>query len=179
LIVDTQDPAITSFTNSGLTNGQEYCYKVSSYYDAACESGYSEPVCATPQNQGQTTDPAAVTSLVTGYYSGKGSNKTWTPSGSFTAGDEVVVRALVVDATGSSIANATVEITIGGPEAVTLNSNPSNGEGWAEASWQTQKPSKKGQGGTTPGSYTASVTNITATGYHWDGVITDTSFTMQ
>ena len=72
-----------------------------------------------------------------------------------------------------------VEMTIGGPETVTLNSNPSDADGWAEASWQTQKPNKKGQGGTTPGSYTASVTNVTASGYHWDGVTTNTTFSIQ
>ena len=38
---------------------------------------------------------------------------------------------------------------------------------------------RKGQGGTTPGSYTATVTGISATGYHWDGVTTAASFAIQ
>jgi hypothetical protein len=95
------------------------------------------------------------------------------------AGDAVVIRARVIDATANPIANATVEITIGGPETVTLNSNPSDADGWAEATWGTQKPNKKGQGGTTPGLYTATITNVTASGYHWDSVTTSTTFTIQ
>ena len=83
------------------------------------------------------------------------------------------------DITGLPISNATVEIQIGGPETASLNSNPSDADGWAEASWGTQSPNKKGQGGTPPGTYTASTTNVTATGYHWDGVTTSTTFTIQ
>ena len=90
-----------------------------------------------------------------------------------------MVRAHVADANGNPIANATVEITIGGPETVTLNSNPSAADGWAEATWQTQKPNKKGQGGTAPGLYTASTTNVTVSGYHWNGVTTNATFTIQ
>jgi hypothetical protein len=66
-----------------------------------------------------------------------------------------------------------------GPETVTLNSNPSAVDGWAEITWQTQKPNKKGQGGTNPGQYTASTTNVTASGYHWDSVITNVIFSIQ
>jgi hypothetical protein len=91
-----------------------------------------------------------------------------------------VIRAQVVDrATSLAISNATVEITIGGPESVTLNSNPSDAEGWAEATWQTQSPNRKGQGGTATGSYTASVTNVTASGYHWDSVVISADFAIQ
>ena len=94
--------------------------------------------------------------------------------------DSVVIRAYVEDnLSGQPVANATVEITVGGPETVTLNSGPSGADGWAEATWNTQKPNRRGQGGTTPGNYTASTTNVTATGYHWDGVTTKTTFTMQ
>jgi hypothetical protein len=168
----------TTFIDTGLTNGVEYCYKVTAY-DATCESGFSNILCATPENQGQTTDPAGVSTLETGIYTGKGKNTQFDITDLFAAGDAVVIRALVVDANGTPISNATVEITIGGPETVTLNSNPSDADGLAEATWQTQKPNKKGQGGTTPGSYTASVTNVTASGYHWDSVTTSTAFTIQ
>jgi hypothetical protein len=168
-----------TYVDTGLTNGQEYCYKVTAY-DATCESGYSNIVCATPQNQGQTTDPAGVTAMETGIWTGKGNNQTFTLTDAFVQGDEITVRAQVLDGvTGLSIANATVEIVIGGPETVTLNSNPSAADGWAEATWQTRQPNKKGQGGTTPGSYTASTTNVTASGYHWDGVTTSTTFTIE
>jgi hypothetical protein len=168
-----------SFVDIGLTNGVEYCYKVSAY-DASCESGYSNILCAVPENQGQTTDPAGVEMMETGYYDGKGKNQTWIHSTNFVAGDTVTVRTRVIDpVTRIPISNATVEVTIGGPETVTINSNPSDADGWAELTWQTQKPNKKGQGGTTPGLYTATTTNITASGYHWDGVTTSTTFTIQ
>jgi FtsP/CotA-like multicopper oxidase with cupredoxin domain len=38
----------TTYTDTGRTNGQEYCYEVTSYYDATCESGFSNILCATP-----------------------------------------------------------------------------------------------------------------------------------
>ncbi|MFN2206421.1 MAG: hypothetical protein ACK2UT_10940 [Candidatus Promineifilaceae bacterium] len=168
----------TTYTNTGLTNGVEYCYMVTAY-DATCESGYSNVLCATPQNQGQTTDPAGVSTMDTGLWTGKGNNKLFTPTDTFTTGDSVVIRARVTDANGNPVPNATVEVTIGGPETTTLNSNPSDADGWAEATWNTQAPNKKGQGGTTIGAYTASTTNVTASGYHWDGVTTQASFTIQ
>jgi hypothetical protein len=180
LIAEVAGPTATTFTDSGLSNGVEYCYKVTSYYDATCESGFSNVLCATPQNQGQTTDPAGVSTLQMGFYSGKGNNQAFTSQSVFSAGDEVVIRALVLDGvTGLPISNASVQITIGGPETVTLNSNPSDADGWAEAAWGTKKPKGKGGGGTTPGTYTASATNVSASGYHWDGVTTSTTFTIQ
>jgi hypothetical protein len=169
----------TTFDDLGLTNGQEYCYKVTSLY-ADCESAFSNILCAIPENQGQIGDPAGVDLMDTGYYEGKGNNKTWMHSTTFTAGDSVTIRAQVLDrATGQPISNATVEITIGGPETVTLNSNPSDADGWAEATWNTQKPNRRGQGGTTPGTYTATTTNVTASGYHWDSVTSSVTFTIQ
>jgi hypothetical protein len=178
-VVDIADPSITTYTDSGLTDGEQYCYKVTAY-DATCESGFSNILCGTPQNQGQTTDPAGISAMESGSYSGNGKNQTYEARTLFNPGDAIAIRTEVIDGvTGSPVANATVEITIGGPETVTLNSNPSDANGWAEASWQTQKPNKKGQGGTSPGSYTATTTNVTASGYHWDSVTTSTSFTIQ
>jgi hypothetical protein len=171
------DAQNTTFIDTGLTNGVEYCYKVTAV-DATCESGFSDIVCAVPENQGQTTPPAGVDWMEAGYWSGKGKNQTWKIS-PIPAGETVVIRAHVVDTISASISNATVEIVIGGPETVTLNSGPSDASGIAEATWNTQAPNKKGQGGTTLGDYTATTTNVTATGYHWDGVTTSTSFSIQ
>jgi hypothetical protein len=169
----------TTYLDSGLTDGVEYCYKITAY-DASCESGFSNIECATPQNQGQTTPAAGVSAMMTGIYSGKGNNKSFTAQTTFTAGETVVIRARVLDGvTGLPISNATVEIQIGGPEQVSLNSNPSDADGWAEATWSTQSPNRKGQGGTTLGTYTATVTNVTASGYHWDSVTTSATFTIQ
>ncbi|HSR34778.1 MAG TPA: hypothetical protein VLY63_29765, partial [Anaerolineae bacterium] len=114
--VGDPDPLATSFTDTGLTNGVEYCYKVTAY-DANCESGYSDILCAIPQAQGQTTDPAGVSTMETGVYSGKGQTKTFTLQTTFNAGDGVVIRAYVVDGiTGLPIADATVDLLITGPE---------------------------------------------------------------
>jgi hypothetical protein len=171
----------TTYTDTGLTNGQEYCYKVTSLY-SGCESAYSNVLCAIPNNQGQAK--SSVSSLDTGLYqkSGKGRNATTTfvLTTTFTLGDNVVVRAHVADkSTGLPIANATVTISVTGPESVSLTTGPSGTDGVAEATWQTQAPNKHGIGGTTPGTYTSTVTDVSATGYAWDGTMTTVSFDIQ
>lgn len=171
----------TNYDHLGLTNGQEYCYKLTSLY-SDCESVFSEILCATPQNQGQMGQAIGAASLDAGIWTGKGANKVFQVCSladcSIAPGDTVVIRAYVA-ADDSPVSNATVEITIGGPETVTLNSNPSGADGYAYATWQTQKPNRKGQGGATTGTYTASVTNVTASGYSWDGTTTSTQFKIQ
>jgi hypothetical protein len=167
----------TTYLDTDLTNGMEYCYKVTAY-DDTCESGFSNILCAVPVNQGQQ-DLVGVESLETGYYGGKGKNKTWVGTTAFNAGDAVVVRARVVDAAGLPVANSTVAVEISGPETHTLTAGPSDGNGTAEATWQTLKPNKRGQGGTTPGAYTATVVGVTATGYVWDNAATSADFSVQ
>ena len=54
--------------------------------------------------------------------------------------------------------------------------SPGDADGWAEATWQTQKPNKKGRGGTPPGVYSAETISVTVSGYVWDGVMTSTTF---
>lgn len=176
LIADLPVPA-NNYTDTGLTNGQEYCYKVTSYYSADCESGFSNILCATPNNQGQTTDPAGVDTVTTGFYSGGGKNKTFNEATIFRPGDSIVIRAHVTNnIPGSHLSNATVYIAIDGPETTTLTSGPSDALGIAEATWNTQAPNKKGQGGTAPGQYSASTIDVKASGYHWDSVTTSTNF---
>jgi hypothetical protein len=170
----------TSFTDTGLTNGSQYCYKVSSY-TAECESEVSNILCAVPNNPGQNNLEAT---LATGRYetTGKGKTKviTFVTTTIFSVGDGVTVRATVLDeATGLPVPNATVNIDITGPQAASLSTGPSDGNGVAEVTWQTQAPNRKGQGGTTPGNYTATTSNVTASGYIWDGVMTTTAFTLQ
>jgi len=46
----TSVPPQTMYTDTGLTNGQEYCYKVRSLY-VECESGFSNITCAVPAGQ--------------------------------------------------------------------------------------------------------------------------------
>jgi cytochrome c553 len=174
----------TAYTDTGLTNGQEYCYKVTSYYTdsitgAICESGFSSILCAIPNAGGQLN--VGVDTMQTGLYvkQGKGKNAVtvFEPLTSFTAGEGVVIRAQVIDvATGIALQNATVDIAITGPELVFFTTGPSDVNGIAEVTWQTQAPNKKGVGGTTPGAYTATTTNVTATGYTWDGLATFADF---
>jgi hypothetical protein len=178
LVHDTGDPLIASFIDTGLTNGQDYCYKLTSYY-ADCESEFSNILCATPTNQGQATDPVGVAEMITGFYSGKGGNKTFNETDTIQAGTSVVIRARVVDQGGLPISNATVDLAIDGPETTSLTSGPSDDAGWTETTWNTQKPNKKGQGGTPPGVYSAATIDVTASGYHWDSVTTAAVFTIQ
>ena len=168
----------TTFTDTGLTDGIEYCYKVTAY-NLSCESVFSEIVCATPTNQGQEGLPVGISDIKTGVYTGKGKNTEFVITDLFSPGDTVVIRSLVTDGNGIPVSSATVEIVIGGPETTVLNSNPSDADGWAEATWQTQSPNKKGNGGTTTGNYTATVSNVTASGYNWDSVTTSVTFNIQ
>jgi hypothetical protein len=77
------------------------------------------------------------------------------------------------------VANAIVTVSITGATRVDLITGPSNTSGIAEAKWQTTKPLKKGISGTPKGGYTAITTNVTATGYIWDGVRTNAAFSIQ
>jgi hypothetical protein len=172
-----------AYTDTGLTNGQQYCYKVTSY-TAACESGFSNILCAIPTQPGQAPPYIGVNSLQTGKWvtTGKGKNAStsFVLTSSFTLGEDVVIRATVLDGAGVPVPNATVVIDITGAESHTgLTSGPSDTGGIAELTWQTQAPNKHGQGGTAPGSYTATTAGVTAAGYTWDGVATSTVFSVQ
>jgi hypothetical protein len=180
-VADINSTPLDTYLDAGLTNGQEYCYKVTSYYDATCESGYSNIHCAIPNAQGQLV--AGVDTLITGRYetSGKGKKQitVFVDTASFNTGDEIVIRAHVIDQdTGLPLANATVDLEISGPETNSLSA-ASDSDGIAEISWQTEEPNKRGQGGTTPGSYTATVVGVTAAGYSWDGIMRSTGFSLQ
>jgi hypothetical protein len=165
------------YLDTGLTNGQEYCYTVTAYADT-CESGFSNILCATPTNQGQTTGVAGVSELVTGLYVGKGQHAQFNLGDVFTAGDEVVFRATVLDDAGSPLSGATVELVITGPETSTVTTGQSDVDGVAEGSWNT-KSGGKNRPGTAPGTYTATITGVSANGYEWDGNPVGVTFTIQ
>ncbi len=171
----------TTLTDTGLSNGSEYCYVVTSYV-ADCESAYSNILCALPNNQGQAR--VDVGKLETGYYveTGKGKDKTVTfeLGNSFVAGQQVVIKAYVVDVnTGLPVGNATVSVAVTGPESTSLSAASDPTTGVAELVWSTQSPNKRGQGGTTLGSYTATVDNVSAAGFTWTGNLTSTTFVLQ
>jgi hypothetical protein len=193
LVTELFNPAANNHIDPGLTNGQEYCYKVTSLYDCDgdgiynlalgdVESGFSNIICAIPNAQGQLR--TGVDTMETGKYvkQGKGKNATivFEPATTFAAGEGVVIRAHVIDiATGLPLENAIVEISITGPETPSPLSATSDANGIAETIWNTKAPGKKGQPGTTSGLYTVTTTNVTATGYTWDGVMTSTQFNIQ
>jgi len=168
--------AATSYTDTNLTNGQTYCYKVTAV-NTCGESGFSSVVCATVSNQGSTA--SGVNNVLTGVYVKSGKTTTFTEAAIFKPGDAIVLRATVVDAAGNPISNAKVDLLISGPSTVQLVTNPSNAQGIAEVSWSTSAPNKRGVGGTPTGAYTVEVVNVTVTGYVWDGVRTAASFTIQ
>lgn len=129
---------------------------------------------------------AGVQSLLTGYYeiSGKGRNKvtTFREDNLFFAGEEIVLRARVLDDSGTPIPNAVVTLEITGPEFKTLNTSPSSSDGWAEARWQTTAPSTRGKNvvlGTATGSYAPMVDGLSAAGYNWNGEPTKTEFQIE
>ena len=171
---------VMSYSDTGLTDGQQYCYMVTSK-KAECESAMSDPpLCATPQPSSTATIGAA--ELVTGQLvtSGKGKNAetTWTLGSSFSQGDTVTLRVRLIDGDGVPVEGGSATIRIGGPETATVNTGGSDADGFAYAEWKTSAP-RKGRGGTAAGSYTASVTDVTASGYNWDSVATSATFTIQ
>jgi hypothetical protein len=104
---------------------------------------------------------------------------TFDPASTFTRGEGVVFEVQIAGQDSRPLANATATIAITGPQPQVLTTGPSNVDGIAEATWQTSKPNKRGIGGTPTGSYTAIITNVTASGYIWDGVQRQVGFSLQ
>lgn len=171
----------TSFTDTGLVNGQQYCYKVTSNYSdcepaLTRESDFSNILCAIPEPPGQVVVPIGVEiPIETGYYTGKGKNLTFVFTTTFSQGDEIFFQAYVVDNNSVPVEGATVEFSISGPSSATITTEASDAIGMVSGSWKTS--SRKN--GTPTGVYTASITGITATGYQWDGLEVSTGFTLQ
>jgi hypothetical protein len=165
----SQGSECLSFTDTDLTNGQNYCYKVAATVDQ-CLSDFSNILCATPQNPGQTLS-VAVSISDTGRVVrvGKGKNATveFQSTAVFTAGDQVVIKLHVADQDGASVPAATATLSITGPETATLTSTTSDENGFAEASWATRAASRK-KAGTAAGTYTVTITGLSVSGYNWD-----------
>ena len=169
-----------SYTDLNLTNSQAYCYKLTTREDS-CESGFSNIICATPEAPGQQ-QLAGVINLESGKWvrEGKGKNatETFVLTTEFVQGDELVLRAQIVDETGSPVSGASFGLTISGPSSTVVTSSLSNGNGVAEASWSTEAPNKKGIGGTATGNYLATVSGMSSSGYNWDGSPIELSFNL-
>jgi hypothetical protein len=131
------------------------------------------------------TKSVDINELGTGTYvtSGRGKNKStaFVVTDAFGAGESVVIRVYVVDATdGRPLANVAVEITVTGPETAIFLTGLSDANGMVEAKWTTSRPKNRVKPGTPSGTYTATVNNVTADGYAWEGVSTaSTTFTIR
>jgi hypothetical protein len=171
-----------SYTDTGLTSGQGYCYKVSAVVDTECESEFSNVLCATTLQPGQTPVSSADT-ISTGSIvrTGKGKNATeeFVVSDTFSAGDNITISVLIVDEALSPVSGAITELAINGPSSTTLTTTASGTDGFTEVSWPTQSPNKKGNGGTPTGTYTITVTGVNAAGYDWDAVGTSATIILQ
>lgn len=126
----------------------------------------------------------SVGDVETGFYEStdKGRDKitTFVPTDAFNAGEKLEIRLYLLDIGAKTpVANAVVDIGITGPESTHLTTEPSDNYGVAEADWRTSTPNKKGLGGTIPGTYTATVTDVIADGYTWDGVMMSIIFSIQ
>jgi hypothetical protein len=172
----------TSYTDTGLQNGVQYCYKVTAYTDQ-CESDFSNTLCAIPDAGGQIKQKVSVSTIESGKWvtTGKGKNQVteFVATTAFTPGDEIVFNVTVVDAaTGLPVSGAHVDLAVSGPETTSLSTDPADENGIALVTWVTD-PGKGNQPGTPTGSYSISVTGVTAAGYDWDGVSTTLAFILQ
>jgi hypothetical protein len=170
-----------SSTDSGLTSGQSYCYKITADINS-CESAFSNILCATTEQPGQTP-VAAVPSISTGSVirSGKGKHATeeYVASTTFDAGSAIIIRMLIEDQAGTPVADASVNLSVSGPVSTSLVSTVSGADGVAEAIWTTEAPNKKGRGGTPAGNYTITVNGLNSSTHDWDGSATFTVITLQ
>lgn len=147
---------------------------------ATTASGVRTDSVATYVTQTQVQPSVGVADLAIGKYVTSGTKKNkitvFTESSTFKQGETVVIQSAVKDASGSPVANATVQFLLSGPIQASLTSSPSDSNGLAEAKWTTTAPRKRGLGGTPTGNYTATVTNVAATGYQWDNQAGTASF---
>jgi hypothetical protein len=171
---------VTGYVDTGLTNGQDYCYKVSSY-KAGCESAFSNALCATPTSNVQLSVGVATLETGTLVTTGKGNARQteFVAGSTFAPGDVVAFRGRVLDAASQPLSGASFTLAITGPESASVGSGSADNEGLAVATWSTSIPNKQGKGGTPKGVYKATVTGASAGGYTWDGQSLEVSFELK
>ncbi len=177
-----------SYTDSGLNNAQEYCYKLAAtavtVEGCTAQSAYSAKICATPSTV--AVIPIGVEdSLLSGRWEqqGRGKNVTnvFVVTDLFSAGDTVTVQGVVFGGEGTP-AGAVVSLLVSDAQGIavaTLQSTAADDSGAFEVDWSTSAPNKKGVGGTAPGAYTARVTGVALDGAEWDASEVSVSFTIQ
>jgi len=123
----------------------------------------------------QTQQKAGVTGLITGKYAKR--STTLDTTSPLYPGDSIVFRATIKDSSGQPVANATASIAVTGPTTMTVLTGPSDVKGISEGIWKTSAPSRKSTG-TPKGTYTGTVSGVTASGYVWDALQTSVQFTI-
>jgi hypothetical protein len=167
------DGSFTYTPAPGFSGSDSFVYRTLDSQSAASNDA-TVTITVTAVGGGST---AGVDAITTGLVTGKGKSQTFTPTSLFTQGDTVVLQMFVLDHLGGPVEGATVSIDISQQEA-NLTSSVSGADGFVEASWRTSAPNRKGQGGTAPGAYTATVVDVIATGYTWNGVATSADFSV-
>ena len=168
------DGSFTYTPAAGFTGEDHFSYQAS---DGIALSALATVVVTVTPTGGANI--VSVDSMLTGINTGNGGNQVFSAQSTFTRGDDVIVRSTVTDTNGNPLAGAVVNININGPESTTVSSTASDANGVAEASWNTQAPKRNGSGGTAAGSYTATVSGVTANGASWDNVATSVGFSLQ
>jgi hypothetical protein len=192
---DTDGDAITAVLNIGVSNGSlglnpdgSFSYTpdtgftgIDTFTYVAYDGELNSNIATVTINVNAVGggDTARVASFETGYETGKGKTREFVSTNQIPAGETVIIRATVVDSSGNPLPNATVTLDIVGGETATVTSGPSDANGVAEANWNTSAPNRKGNGGTPAGDYTITTSDVTATGYTWDGTGTATSVTIE
>ena len=169
-----EDPGAITYNTAGIFTTT---FSATDDAGAACVAAtVLVTVTATGGNQ------VGVSGIEVGYYqtTGKGKNKVtvFVPASStvfIPVGENVIIRSTVTDSNGP-VSGATVSSSITGLEITSITSTPSDATGIAESNWQTDTPNRKGNGGTIPGLYTVTTTNVSG---NWDSAETSVTFTLE
>ncbi|NOQ87446.1 MAG: PKD domain-containing protein, partial [Gammaproteobacteria bacterium] len=169
-----EDPGAITYNTAGIFTTT---FSATDDAGAACVAAtVLVTVTATGGNQ------VGVSGIEVGYYqtTGKGKNKVtvFVPASStvfIPVGENVIIRSTVTDSNGP-VSGATVSSSITGLEITSITSTPSDATGIAESNWQTDTPNRKGNGGTIPGLYTVTTTNVSG---NWDSTETSVTFTLE
>lgn len=146
--VNTSLVTSSTLTDTGLTNGTTYYYVVAAVDATGNESAYSNEASATPTAGSSTPGTIGATDI------------TFATEGGRYGTAHLLIGVVIEDTSGQPIANASVTISVRYPNGATSSYNGTSGSNGATTFKITNAPS---------GSYTVTVTNVSASGLTWDG----------